>query len=137
MPIHNVADAVCAAADIQRHFFAYNRCSAESLSVRIGIHAGEPVLDHNDLFGATVQLASRLCSEAEATGIVVSSLVRELCDVDAAYFVALGERRLKGFPERVPVFRLKWRELNAPSRTRFRLTVLREIWPSPPATSPK
>jgi class 3 adenylate cyclase len=108
----DVARAVRAAADIQRHFFAYNRCAAESLRVRVGIHAGEPVLDHDDLFGATVQLASRLCSEAEADGIVVSELVRDLSNVDATNFVALGERRLKGFSERVPVFRLEWRELN-------------------------
>lgn len=110
----DVACAVRAAADIQRHFFAYNRCAAESLSVRIGIHAGEPVVDHNDLFGATVQLASRLCSEAEAAGIVVSGLVRELCDVDTACFVALGRTAIKGFAERVPVFRLEWRELKSP-----------------------
>jgi class 3 adenylate cyclase len=109
----DVARAVRAAAAIQRHFLAYNRCAAESLSVRIGIHAGEPVVDHDDLFGATVHLASRLCSEAEAAGIVVSGLVRELSDADAAYFVALGERRLKGFAERVPVFRLEWRKLNS------------------------
>ena len=69
----------------------YNADASESLSVRIGIHAGEPVEDHSDLFGATVQLASRLCSEAEANGIVVSGFVRELCD---DRFVALrGARR--------------------------------------------
>ena len=113
----DVANAVRAAADIQRHFLAYNRCAIESLSVRVGIHAGEPVLHHNDLFGVTVQLASRLCSEAEAAGIVVSGLVRDLCDVDGRYFVPLGKRRLKGFSEPVPVFRLEWRELNASCRT--------------------
>ena len=32
-------------------------------------------------------------------------------------FVALGERRLKGFVEPVPVFRFEWRELNSPCRT--------------------
>ena len=105
----NVANAVRAAADIQRRFAAYNAEASESLSVRIGIHAGEPVEDHNDLFGATVQLASRLCSEAEADGIVVSGLVRELCEEDVARFVALGERRLKGFAQEVPVFRFEWR----------------------------
>jgi class 3 adenylate cyclase len=110
----DVAHAVRAAADIQWHFSAYNGDAAESLSVRIGIHAGEPVAHHNDLFGATVQLASRLCSEAEVDGIVVSGFVRELCDVDPACFVALGERRLKGFAERVPVFRLEWRKLASP-----------------------
>jgi class 3 adenylate cyclase len=113
----DVPCAARAAADIQRHFLAYNRCASESLSVRVGIHAGEPVEDRNDLFGATVQLAARLCSEAEAGGIVVSELVRELSDLNAACFVALGERRLKGFAERVPVFRLEWRELNSPCRT--------------------
>jgi class 3 adenylate cyclase len=105
-----VANAVRAAADIQRRFAAYNADASESLSVRIGIHVGEPVEDHNDLFGAAVQLAHRLCSEAEANGIVVSGLVRDLSDEDAARFVALGERRLKGFAESTPVFRFEWRK---------------------------
>jgi len=118
----DVARAVRAAADIQWHFSAYNRDAAESLSVRIGIHAGEPVADHNDLYGATVQLASRLCSEAEVNGIFVSGLVLALCDVDAACFAALGERRLKGFAEKVPVFRLEWRKLSSPCSGRRRLT---------------
>jgi class 3 adenylate cyclase len=105
----DVADSVRAAADIQRRFASYNADASESLRVRIGIHAGEPVADHNDLFGATVQLAHRLCSEAEADGVIVSGLVRELSDEDKALFVALGERRLKGFTERTPVFRFEWR----------------------------
>ena len=62
----NVANAVRAAADIQRRFCGYNSEASEDLRVRIGIYAGEPVSDQNDLFGATVQLAFRLCSEAEA-----------------------------------------------------------------------
>jgi len=66
-----------------------------------------------------VHLACRLCAEAEVDGIVVSGLVRELCEVDKAFFVGLGERRLKGFADQVPVFRLKWRGLNPPyGRTR-------------------
>jgi class 3 adenylate cyclase len=109
-----VANAVRAAADIQWRFAEYNRNAAESLNVRIGIHAGEPVADHDDLFGATVQLACRLCNEAEADGIVVSGLVRQLCNVDHTCFTALGERRLKGFAEALPVFRLEWQKLEAP-----------------------
>jgi class 3 adenylate cyclase len=108
----DVANAVKAAAEIQGHFSAYNCQASESLNVRIGIHAGEPVADHDDLFGATVQLASRLCREAEADGIVVSSLVRELCGMDTGRFVALGQRWLKGFAEQIPVFRFEWRKLN-------------------------
>ena len=105
-----VANAVRAAADIQRRFSGYNAEASEGLRVRIGIHAGEPVADHNDLFGSTVQLAFRLCSEAEADGIIVSGLVRDFCGEDAARFVALGERRLKGFADKTPVFRFEWRD---------------------------
>ena len=119
---NNVARAVRAAADIQWHFREYNLEAAESLSVRIGLHAGEPLADHNDLFGATVHLAHRLCSEAEVDGIIVSGLVRELCDLDEACFVALGERRLKGFADHVPVFRLEWRKLNRPCQAQTALT---------------
>ena len=110
----SVPNAVRAAADIQWRFAAYNREAAESLNVRIGIHAGEPVADHDDLFGATVQLACRLCREAEADGIVVSELVRELCDMVPSRFSPLGERRLKGFAEAVPLFRLEWQKLETP-----------------------
>jgi class 3 adenylate cyclase len=106
----NVANSVRAAADIQRRFAAYNADASESLSVRIGIDAGEPVEEHDDLFGSTVQLASRLCGEAEADGIIVSGFARDLCKEDAARFVALGERRLKGFADKAQVFRYEWRD---------------------------
>jgi class 3 adenylate cyclase len=110
-----VANAVRAAADIQRRFAAYNAEATEDLRIRIGIDAGEPVAEHNDLFGATVHLAFRLCGEAEADGILVSGSVREMCGQDAARFVGLGARRLKGFAERMPVFRFEWRNETPPS----------------------
>jgi len=107
----SVQNSVRAAADIQRRFAAYNANASETLSVRIGIDAGEPVEDHNDLFGSTVQLASRLCSEAEANGIIVSGFARDLCqEEDAARFMALGERRFKGFADKAQVFRFEWRD---------------------------
>ena len=103
-----VANAVRAAADIQCRFYRYNREASERISVRIGIDAGEPVADHNDLFGATVQMAFRLCGEAEADCILVSGLVRELSCQPGSRFIALGERRLKGFAVEAPVFRFEW-----------------------------
>jgi len=104
-----VANAVRAAADIQLQFQKYNSEATESLRVRIGIHAGEPVADHNDLFDATVQMAFRLCSEAEGDVILVSELVRELSGEDVSRFVPIGERQLKGFAAKTPVFRFEWR----------------------------
>jgi class 3 adenylate cyclase len=106
------ADAVRAAIDVQRNFYGYNMKAAEKLSVRIGIHAGEPVEDHDDLFGATVQLASRLCGEAEPNEIVVSKLVRGLSGLGGCSFVTLGERRLKGVTKPLLAYRLDWRRHN-------------------------
>jgi class 3 adenylate cyclase len=106
----NVAEAVRSAADIQRRFADYNAEASESLSVKIGIAAGEPVEEHDDLFGSTVQLAFRLCSEAKADDIVVSGPVPELCGDDTLCFVPLGEWRLKGFSRTIPVFRLAWQK---------------------------
>jgi class 3 adenylate cyclase len=114
----DVAKAVLAAADIQRRFSAYNADATEDLRVRIGIDAGEPVAEHDDLFGATVHLAFRLCAEAEADGILVSGTVRKLCSQDAARFVGLGGRRLKGFAQRTPVFRFEWRNEAPPSNSK-------------------
>jgi class 3 adenylate cyclase len=100
----NIANAVGAAADIQRRFCEYNLEASEDLRIRIGIDVGEPVSDQKDLFGATVQLAFRLCSEAEADGILVSEAVRGLCGQELTRFVGLGERHLKGFPKTIRLF---------------------------------
>jgi class 3 adenylate cyclase len=64
-PFDKVQNSVRAAADIQRRFAAYDADASETLSVMIGVDAGEPVEDHNDLFGSTVQCraaATFLCS---------------------------------------------------------------------------
>jgi class 3 adenylate cyclase len=104
-----VPNAVSAAASIQERFRRHTAEASENLRVRIGIHAGEPVAEHNDLFGATVQMAFRLCSEADPGGIVVSALIRELSSEGSSRFVALGGRRLKGFSAKTPIFRFEWR----------------------------
>jgi class 3 adenylate cyclase len=90
------AAAECART-IQQTFASYNLANAEPIHVRIGLHAGEPVEDNNDLFGSTVQLASRLCGAAEADQILVSQEMRDSCG-NPHGFIDLGSRSLKGFP---------------------------------------
>jgi class 3 adenylate cyclase len=99
-----VAAAVACARAILAAFADFNRASSEPLRVRIGLHAGEPVEDSNDLFGATVQLAARLCQAAEPDTAVASGEVRAACADDSGW-TALGERWLKGFSAPVPLFR--------------------------------
>jgi class 3 adenylate cyclase len=83
------------------------------LRLRIGLSAGEPVTQDDDLFGAAVQLASRLCDRAEVDQILVSSPVRDLAIGKGIAFADLGEMSLKGFPEPVRVAEVRWREAGA------------------------
>ncbi len=52
------------AGDVQRRLEERNETAEHRLGVRIGMSAGEPVAEGDDLFGATVQLAARLCDHA-------------------------------------------------------------------------
>ena len=92
---------------IQREFRRYNQQGQEPIRVRIGLDSGEPVEDSNDLFGTTVQLAARLCSEATPDQILVSETVRTEHG-DAALFTEAEQRQLKGFASPVGVVECVW-----------------------------
>jgi class 3 adenylate cyclase len=66
------------------------------------------VTDHEDLFGAAVQLAARLCAVAEPGTIAVSTVVRELCVGKRLNFDSRGALSLKGFAEPIPVYEVVW-----------------------------
>ena len=100
--------AVECARDIQQAFDAFNLASKEKLQVRIGMDVGEPVADSNDLFGATVQMAARLCQAADPESIWVSDAVHELVHRDFKP-VDLGPRALKGFAQSVAMYAVEWR----------------------------
>jgi class 3 adenylate cyclase len=94
----SAAAAVRCAARIQRELSKHEEAQPERpLKVRIGAAAGEPVEQHHDLFGSTVQLAARLCSHALPKQILVSNVVAELCLGKGLSFEDLGEVVLKGF----------------------------------------
>ena len=107
----SVSAAVEFAINAQRAFAVWNAESEPPLHVGIGISAGEPVTgDNDDLFGAAVQLAARLCGAAEAGDIAVSVAVRELCLGKRFGFVERGAMPLKGIPEPVHVYAVAWRD---------------------------
>jgi class 3 adenylate cyclase len=78
------------------------------VKVRIGAAAGEPVEHQHDLFGATVQLAARLCSHAQPNQILVSNVVAELCVGKGLPFKDLGNVSLKGFSRPIRVHVVEW-----------------------------
>ena len=88
-----------------------NATSPIQLEISVGVGAGEPISDEsNDLFGAAVQMAARLCAAAGPNEIAVSSAVRELCAGKQLRFVERGELALKGIPEPVHAYSVLWRE---------------------------
>jgi class 3 adenylate cyclase len=100
----DVPASVECAMKIQKGFASYNGNSEKPIRVRIGIHAGEPVEESDDLFGAAVQIAARICDLAQADAILVSREVRDACmDVDLVFELS-GSATLKGFSEPVQLF---------------------------------
>ena len=106
----SAAAAVKCAAQIQRDLakHADNQRRDRPLKVRIGAAAGEPVEQHHDLFGCTVQLAARLCSHASPEQILVSNVIAELCLGKGFSFQDVGEVVLKGFDRPVRAHAVAW-----------------------------
>jgi class 3 adenylate cyclase len=101
----DVARALTCALAIQRGFRARTLAGAKpALRVRIGMAAGEPVDHNDDIFGATVNLASRICDVADVGHPLSSELLRDLGLEKGFAFDDGREIDLKGFAGRSRVF---------------------------------
>ena len=95
---NSAACAVRCACQIQAELQDYNKQGiGHPIQICIGISAGEPVEDNDDLFGSTVQLAARLCASAEPGQVLVSNVIADLCLGKGIQFADAGDRELKGF----------------------------------------
>ncbi len=98
----------CAIA-IQRGLETHNAGGAElPLRVRIGVNAGEPVTESEDLFGSAVNLARRVCDHAAPGQVLVTNVVRELCLGKRFVLAACGDCELKGFQDPVRLYEVRW-----------------------------
>jgi class 3 adenylate cyclase len=92
------ADAVRFACQVQEALREHNQPAPDlPVMVRIGISSGEPIEQGDDLFGSTVQLAARLCAQADPGQVLVSNMVADLCDGESLKFSEAQEVQLKGF----------------------------------------
>ena len=106
----SAAGAVRCAIQIQRELKKHAQTNPEHpLKVRVGAAVGEPVEQHNDLFGSTVQLAARLCGHAQPEQILVSNAIAELCIGKGLSFEDVGEVMLKGFGSPVRAHAAAWK----------------------------
>ncbi len=108
------SNSVEAAIAIQSKVRARNRFIPEPpLHLKIGINAGEPIVEDDDLFGATVQLAARVVDAARSEQILVSEIVRGICAGKNLRFANRGPFQLDGFKDHIVLHEVIWDE-NAP-----------------------
>jgi class 3 adenylate cyclase/pimeloyl-ACP methyl ester carboxylesterase len=107
----------CAIA-IQRAFADYNAALLRQaqdehtepveVRVRIGLNAGEPIAEEEDLFGTAVNMAARIADQAEGGEILVANVVRELAAGKGFLFVDRGEVIIRGFEDPVRLYEVRW-----------------------------
>ncbi|OOZ40349.1 nickel-binding protein [Solemya elarraichensis gill symbiont] len=101
----SVPKSVECAVSIQKAFDSHNEENPEDgLFLRIGLSAGEPIEEHGDLFGTSVQLAARLCSHAEPGQVLIAENVRELYGDGPVAFESQGGVTPKGFEQAVQIY---------------------------------
>jgi class 3 adenylate cyclase len=103
----------CAIA-MQRALGQRNESAEESVRVRIGLNAGEPIAEDDpggrgDLFGTAVNMAARIAGKAEGGEILASNVVRELVAGKGFLFNDRGETELRGFEDPVRIYEVRWR----------------------------
>lgn len=105
----SVSCAVECAISIQRSIASYNKKDPlVPIHLRIGLSAGEPVAEGQDLFGSTVQLAARICAHAKPDQILVTGVIQKLCIGKKLPFSDQGEIPLRGFDEPVRLYEVGW-----------------------------
>jgi class 3 adenylate cyclase len=100
--------AVECAVAIQSRFAQTNAYAPHPIYVRIGLNAGEPIAEEDDLFGTAVIVAARVAAQADGGEIHVSDVVRQLVAGKGFLFDDRGEISLKGFNDPTRVYLVRW-----------------------------
>jgi hypothetical protein len=94
---------------MQRAIARSNASAAVELEVRIGVATGEATAEDGDFFGDPVVEAARLCAAASGGQVLTTALVRATLGRRAAHRMdRIGELELKGLPEPVEAWEVRW-----------------------------
>ena len=108
----STSNSVEAAINIQRQVESHNMANPDlPVHIKIGINAGEPISEDDDLFGTTVQLAARIVDKAQSEQIFVSEIVRGICAGKPLKFTNRGGFDMKGFGEAINLYEVVWRQV--------------------------
>lgn len=87
-----VRGAVAVRDSIARHSWTVDG-EPFDMKVHVGVHAGEPLIEHDDLLGHDVNLAARLLDHCKPGEVVVSEVAKEMAE-KRLKSVEFGKRRL-------------------------------------------
>jgi adenylate cyclase len=107
----SAVDALSAAIEFQQAMADANsdQPADTALVFRMGLHVGDLIVEGDDLYGDSVNIAARLEAEAPAGGIVISRTVHEaVMGRVKATFEDLGNLALKNIERPVQAFSVKW-----------------------------
>jgi adenylate cyclase len=114
----SVLAALRCAVEVQRGMAERNALvpEAQRLVFRLGINAGDMIVDGDDIYGDGVNIAARLETMSEPGGICVSARVQEDASgrLDLG-FEDLGERQLKNIARPVRLYRVVFDRAEAPA----------------------
>lgn len=102
--------AIDSAIAMQREITKLFCNSPVQVRIRIGINAGEPIIENKDVHGASVNLAARVMGQADGGQILVSETVRNLVRGKRYEFVEHSLAYLKGFDDSIQLFEVLWTE---------------------------
>ncbi|CCG07558.1 adenylate/guanylate cyclase domain-containing protein [Pararhodospirillum photometricum] len=112
-----VSQAVEAMVEVQRSVANHNaQTPGNPLHIRVGINAGEPVVEEGDYFGLAVTLAARICNQAGPDQILCSGVVRDLSQGKSLYFRNRGDVTLKGIVDPQRIYEIAWADAAAAER---------------------
>jgi class 3 adenylate cyclase len=99
--------ALQAAIAVQRELRERSWTDDAEVRIRIGIHSGYPTLDEVNYIGLAIHTTARVCAAAHGGQVIVSGDAKEASQGQrptGLRFVRLGEHRLRGIPNAVPLF---------------------------------
>ena len=110
----SAADALSCAVAMQQA--AQRPVAGERLAIRVGLTVGEALRDSADYFGTPVVLAKRLCDRAGGAQILCSEVVAGLLAGRPGFtFAAVGEFELKGLPQPVAAYEVRYETESRPA----------------------
>ncbi len=104
-----VNDSLNATAHMQRLIQIHNQNEPSvPLKVKIGIAMGSVVVEENDLYGVTVQMAARIVDKAAEGLILVSDTVYGMAKGGDVKFIKRGPYLMKGIDGPASLYQLLW-----------------------------